>query len=254
VEPDHFGYFALNLVCSYNSARLSHSEYKPYAGHRFEVQVTSILRHAWSEMEHDWYDLKDRFPPTVKRKFYRLAALLEIAEQEFVDIRKSKKQHQNAAMAMVEAEVPNVAISPASLRAFIEQERLVEQLDIKIVSLLERELSGQIFDGSLNVRTRLLAVVGVKTIEDLRAGLKKYGNATIEYVAACAPLWLNSGRSGAHYEKGICLFHYSMMLLAERGDEALRKLMDELEFNLFGGLDLAEQVARARRILAKAEL
>jgi hypothetical protein len=54
----------------------------------FEVQITSILRDAWSEIEHPCYNLKEALPPDIKRRFARMAALLEIAESEFLALRK----------------------------------------------------------------------------------------------------------------------------------------------------------------------
>ena len=58
-EPDRFGYSALNYVCRHLQKRTSDVEYKRFAGSCCEIQITSILSHAWSEMEHEWYDLKD---------------------------------------------------------------------------------------------------------------------------------------------------------------------------------------------------
>jgi putative GTP pyrophosphokinase len=95
VEPDRFGYSALNYVCRHLSKRTSDVEYKRFTGICCEIQITSVLRHAWSEIEHEWYDLKDAYPENVKRRFYRTAALLELAESEFLDIRKQRTNYQN---------------------------------------------------------------------------------------------------------------------------------------------------------------
>src|SRR5258706_1031820 len=50
-EPNKFGYYALNYVCKYNGQRGSQTEYRKYAGIFCEIQIVSILRHAWSEIE-----------------------------------------------------------------------------------------------------------------------------------------------------------------------------------------------------------
>ncbi len=85
-EPDRFGYHALNYVCQHVRSRTEHVKYKKFVGVCCEIQVTSILRHAWSEIEHDWYDMKDAVPDSIKRRFYRIAALLEVAETEFLGV------------------------------------------------------------------------------------------------------------------------------------------------------------------------
>ena len=78
----------LNYVCTHLPKRTADVEYKRFAGVRCEIQITSILMHAWSEIEHEWYDLKDAYPDKVKRRFYRIAALLELAESEFLNLKK----------------------------------------------------------------------------------------------------------------------------------------------------------------------
>ena len=87
-EPDRFGYSALNYVCRHLPQRIRDVEYKQFADVCCEIQITSILRHAWAEIEHEWYDLKEAYPGNIKRRFYRTAALLELAESEFLEIRK----------------------------------------------------------------------------------------------------------------------------------------------------------------------
>src|SRR5260370_11120562 len=54
-DPDRFGYNALNYVCEHLEKRKTDVEYKKFGGVRFEIQVTSILRHAWSENRCDLY-------------------------------------------------------------------------------------------------------------------------------------------------------------------------------------------------------
>ena len=47
------GYDATHIVISFGPKRLQLSEYKRYEGMKSEIQVTTVLRHAWSEIEHD---------------------------------------------------------------------------------------------------------------------------------------------------------------------------------------------------------
>lgn len=47
------GYEATHLIVALGEKRLCLSEYKKFAGLKCEIQVTSILNHAWSEIEHD---------------------------------------------------------------------------------------------------------------------------------------------------------------------------------------------------------
>ncbi len=117
---DSFGYHALNLVCSYTQSRLALPEHRAFTGDCFEIQVTSILRHAWSEMEHSWYDLRGDSPEKVKRRYARLAALLEIAEDEFQDLRKLQRDFKESTELRLKAGVS--AINAGSSGTLIDQD------------------------------------------------------------------------------------------------------------------------------------
>lgn len=54
------GYEATHMVVSLGKKRLSLSEYAKFDGMKCEIQLTSILHHAWSEIEHDML-YKDTF-------------------------------------------------------------------------------------------------------------------------------------------------------------------------------------------------
>ena len=47
------GYKATHIIMSFGRKRLKLSEYKHFRGFKSEIQITSILHHAWAEIEHD---------------------------------------------------------------------------------------------------------------------------------------------------------------------------------------------------------
>ena len=47
------GYKSTHIVMSFGPKRLKLSEYKHFNGLKSEIQITSILHHAWAEIEHD---------------------------------------------------------------------------------------------------------------------------------------------------------------------------------------------------------
>lgn len=47
------GYEATHITTSFGEKRISLSEYSKFKGLKCEIQLTSILHHAWSEIEHD---------------------------------------------------------------------------------------------------------------------------------------------------------------------------------------------------------
>ena len=93
-KANEFGYSAVHLDCTYSTARCSATEYARFANIRFEIQITTILGHAWAEIHHEWYDRRSSSRPEEERSLNRLAALLELADQEFGQIRKKKVERE----------------------------------------------------------------------------------------------------------------------------------------------------------------
>jgi ppGpp synthetase/RelA/SpoT-type nucleotidyltranferase len=88
LDPDRFGYLSLHYIAQLNQNRSQLVEYRTYAGVLFEVQIRSILQHAWAEIEHDrGYKSEAEVPRAVRRRFSRLASLLELADDEFLGLR-----------------------------------------------------------------------------------------------------------------------------------------------------------------------
>jgi ppGpp synthetase/RelA/SpoT-type nucleotidyltranferase len=89
LDPDRFGYLSLHYILQLDQKRSQLAEYRTYADILFELQIRSILQHAWAEIEHDLgYKSEAEIPRTVKRRFSRLAGLLELADDEFLGIRE----------------------------------------------------------------------------------------------------------------------------------------------------------------------
>lgn len=62
------GYRATHLTVSFGEKRYRLSEYRKFRGLKCEIQMTSILCHAWSEIEHDIFYKEDRDKPSGRGK------------------------------------------------------------------------------------------------------------------------------------------------------------------------------------------
>jgi len=83
-----FGYLSLHLIASLTTKQLQLSTYKKYENCKIEIQICSILQHAWAEIEHDLgYKSQTAISYDVRRRFSRLAGLMEIADIEFRELR-----------------------------------------------------------------------------------------------------------------------------------------------------------------------
>jgi len=76
-EIDSFGYLSLHYICSV-----------PEMPYRFEIQIRTVLQHAWANMSHDTgYKSGVEVPQMYLRSMSRLAGMLELVDDEFSRIR-----------------------------------------------------------------------------------------------------------------------------------------------------------------------
>ena len=81
-----FGYGSHHLILRVPLARAT-PVLQAYAGREFEVQIRTVLQHAWAEFEHDIrYKRRGntgKLAPEVDRAFTLAAGLIELADQQF---------------------------------------------------------------------------------------------------------------------------------------------------------------------------
>ena len=81
-----FGYGSHHLILRVPPARAT-PVLQAYAGQEFEVQIRTVLQHAWAEFEHDIrYKRRGntgKLAPEVDRAFTLAAGLIELADQQF---------------------------------------------------------------------------------------------------------------------------------------------------------------------------
>lgn len=94
-EPDRFGYRSYHAVVSLDARRTQLSEWKPYVGLKAEVQIRTVLEHAWATIDHDlFYKGKPsvKSPEGVRRRFVSLMAQLEGIDEAFTNLRDQMDQ------------------------------------------------------------------------------------------------------------------------------------------------------------------
>jgi ppGpp synthetase/RelA/SpoT-type nucleotidyltranferase len=81
---DKLGYRSFHFVCDLGEKRHALPEFKVFKDLVFEVQVRTVLGHAWAEIEHDRnYKFAGVLPSHLQRKLRLLSGLLELADGEF---------------------------------------------------------------------------------------------------------------------------------------------------------------------------
>lgn len=89
LDTNMFGYTSVHYVVSLGADRLQLTEWELFHGLRAEIQVRTVLQHAWAEIQHVLvYKQADEVPEQIQRQMFRLSALLELTDEQFSNIRK----------------------------------------------------------------------------------------------------------------------------------------------------------------------
>ena len=98
--PSSFGYRSIHYLVEMAPGQLESPDLRWYQGLVAEIQVRTILQHAWAEIEHDiQYKSVRAIPPAIRRRLAAVAGLLEIADREFQGIRDEYDRSRKLAPA-----------------------------------------------------------------------------------------------------------------------------------------------------------
>lgn len=122
IDNDKFGYRSLHYVTNLKKDRIKLPEYSSYGEQKFEFQIRTILQHSWAEIEHDLgYKGEFEIPSTAKRTFYRVAALLEQADIEFVKLKSTIAEYETSLSQDIKTNPSQIEINKASLTSFMSE-------------------------------------------------------------------------------------------------------------------------------------
>ncbi len=196
IEDERFGYQSIHYLVKLTSRRARLPEYDPFADSIAEIQVRTILQHAWAEIEHDiQYKSALVIPAEIRRRFMSLAGMLEIADREFQGIQDADKTLTKEARSRVEGgQLGQVEITPDALRAFLDK-RLGPD--------------GRISDFSYDWTARFLKKLGFRTLEQVEKCIRGYDDDRLSRVAS-------------HSRHGQTT-RFEYMLLAGMGESYIRR-------------------------------
>ena len=228
-ETTDFGYRSLHYVCQAGGPLPERA--------CFEVQVRTVLEHAWAEIEHDLgYKANEEIPLVVRRRLSRLAGLLELADQEFGAIRADLEHYERALPSLVESAGAPVPLDSFSLVALLDCAE-AQAVDTAISSVLRKELGEPFYPDYL---LKMLVTSGIRTTNDARRGIREHESAIAAmvqpYFALTERLWQLSPEQMPSLPRGYSLFflaHVEVLrastLRLERV-ERLARLYRELDY------------------------
>lgn len=211
-DPDRFGYSSLHYIAKLSEERIQLREYSRYKGIVFEIQIRSILQHAWAEIEHDLgYKSASGIPADVRRRFARISGLLELADSEFCAIREQLNSYEQRLPEVIRTNPESAVIDLPTLRVLVDSDPDMALLDSTVIS----EVGGFIESGDSGVlsgdvdRLRLL---GINTVDELKVAAKD----NIENVRKFSSYWVKD--SLGEVGRGIGVFYLCYVLVWKKGD------------------------------------
>ena len=173
-EIDSFGYMSLHYIC--RTAGF------PY---RFEIQMRTILQHAWANMNHDTgYKSGVEVPKEYLRNLSRLAGMLELADEQFSQIRNDLTDYRRRIQALVASGNMNeVPLDGDTFRSYL-QLRPFDKLNRRIAAVNQAEIMEENLMGYLAVFKNL----NCKTLGDIDRLIKNYSEGA--YQIACYQIGL----------------------------------------------------------------
>lgn len=187
LDPDRFGYLSHHLVVTVHPSRSGLPEWSAFKEKYFEIQVRSILQHAWAEIEHDLgYKSASGIPAHIRRRFARLAGLLELADSEFDGLSTEVAQHVSTVTTLV-AVGGNLPIDRDSIRAVATTEGAVAVADRRIAEAIGATLADAPEMGYADLRASELLEVGYSTVNEVRNAMETH----LESIVRFASDWFN---------------------------------------------------------------
>lgn len=119
---DRVGYRSIHFVCDLGEDRLKLPELSKFKGMFFEVQVRTILQHAWAQIQHERdYKFSGVLPEQIKRRLYRLAAVLELVDSEFDTLASKLDTYAEEVTKKVSRNEFDVEINTTSLLRYLSK-------------------------------------------------------------------------------------------------------------------------------------
>ena len=183
LDPDRFGYLSVHYIVSLDKSRAALTEYRGFAGLKAEIQIRSVLQHAWAEIEHDLgYKGTVDVPAPVRRRFSQLAGLLELADDQFGRIRSELDEYSRWVSANLKQGSSSIPIDGASLPLFMRHNQLVREVESAICEGNDLELVTD--SPHISAREyRVMQQLGLETLADVEVELRRFRPTILAYAA-----------------------------------------------------------------------
>lgn len=165
LDPDKFGYLSTHYVVGFAAERLKLLEFSRFRGMKAEIQIRTLLQHTWAAI--DWkfrYKEEQEAPKSLRRRLFRISALLEAADNEFSAVNTAINELRERYSQDISKGDLRINLNSESLRTFVAESRTAQEI-IRIAQVAGVRLSPK-HEGEAPYRS-LISVAGTMEIETL---------------------------------------------------------------------------------------
>jgi putative GTP pyrophosphokinase len=219
LDPDRFGYLSLHYVVKINAERLGLTEYKAFGSCKAEIQIRSILQHAWAEIEHNLgYRSKITVPREIRRRFSRIASILELVDQEFIGLRDDIVGYSETIKAQITNNPEHVEINKDAIAVYLFDSPVARRVDNAISEILGIRLVDQRVPAFYEDLVEISESVGIKTIADLDRALIENERLIMEFSREYDRQYPTGQKNAMHMVRGGAITYASLVLISKTND------------------------------------
>jgi ppGpp synthetase/RelA/SpoT-type nucleotidyltranferase len=188
LDVDRFGYLSVHYVATLSGTRGKLREWKAFHEIKFEIQVRTVLQHAWAAVNHKLdYKSANAAPARLRRKLFQLSALFELADEQFSLIHRDSLEIAAEYKNKVSGGNFDLPLDVLSLRAYLERHPQMnatrELLAGSGFRIGLEDDPPKVRDYYLDTSVRALNAIGITCLSDLDEAIREDLPKAIDYAA-----------------------------------------------------------------------
>lgn len=127
---DQFGYLSIHKIIKLASSRRSMTEWQRFGDMHAEIQIRTVLQHAWASVSHKiQYKRESEIPFSIRRRLVRLAGLFELADDEFLALRALDITVREEIDKKIEDNQNDIRLDLVSIESWVEKSPAVKEIE-----------------------------------------------------------------------------------------------------------------------------
>lgn len=173
-DPTKFGYVSLHYVVGLREENTSPTLYGRFKNIKLEIQIRTVMQHAWAEIEHDLgYKSKEDIPDQYRRQFSRLAGLIELADDNFLQLKNNINSYEQEIREKLPTSKKELPIDSSTLMTYVTEDQNYIEL-LNTIKSSDVDIDFNINSSFLSTIVQRVKRLGLKTIGDIDELLDRY--------------------------------------------------------------------------------